>query len=149
MSYTSLFYHVVLRTKYRERTIDELHENELYAYIMALAKNKSCKVYCINGMPDHVHIFISIHQSISISEFIKVLKGESSKWMKHSGLFQRFRGWCEGYCAISYNIKDKDMICNYIANQKVHHKSQRFEDEFDTLLKEQGIEPVPDYYLKT
>ncbi len=148
MSYTSLLYHIVLRTKYSDWAIDESHEEELYAYIGGMIRKKDCQLYRINGMPDHLHLFVSIHQSIAISEFIKVLKGETSKWMKQSGKFSKFRGWGDGYCAISYNARDADMICNYIANQKSHHRNATFPEEFEMILKRQGIEPNPDYFLK-
>jgi hypothetical protein len=60
--------------------------------------------------------------------------------MKSSGNFPYFNGWAEGYCSITYSIKERDVIAEYIANQKEHHKGQSFEDEYRYLLKEAGIE---------
>jgi hypothetical protein len=60
--------------------------------------------------------------------------------MTASGNFPKFESWAEGYCGLSYSSKDKEMIINYIKNQKEHHLAKSFEDELRTLLVEHGIE---------
>ena len=148
MSHVNMLYHIVLRTKYSIMAINEEHETELYAYMMGIIQRKNGAVYRIGGMPDHVHILTSIHHTLAVSEFIKVFKGETSKWMKESGKFPEFVGWGKGYAAFSYNIRDKHIICQYIANQKAHHKRIRFEDEYIAFLKENGMDPDLDLIFK-
>ncbi|MDR2970422.1 MAG: transposase, partial [Bacteroidales bacterium] len=53
--------------------------------------------------------------------------------------FEKFSAWSEGYAALTYSLKDKDMIINYIINQREHHKKQTFRDEYVTFLKEMGL----------
>ena len=60
--------------------------------------------------------------------------------MKDSGLFPEFEHWQDGYGAFTYSVREKDQIINYIKNQKEHHKSENFYDEFKRLLIENGIE---------
>ncbi|MDQ6762539.1 MAG: hypothetical protein M3015_07915, partial [Bacteroidota bacterium] len=60
-------------------------------------------------------------------------------WMKQSGKFPEFEGWQDKYGAFTYSIREKDMIINYIKNQKEHHKTENFYDEFKRLLIENGI----------
>jgi hypothetical protein len=48
-------------------------------------------------------------------------------------------GWQEGYGAFTYSIREKDMIINYLKNQKEHHKSESFYDEYKRLLIENGV----------
>ena len=60
--------------------------------------------------------------------------------MKNSEKFPKFVSWAEGYCALSFSMKDKDRIVDYIKNQKEHHKVRKFEDELKTMLYEYGIE---------
>ena len=146
-SYRQIFYQIVFGTKHRQSTIDEINCRELYQYISGVIKNKNCKLYGINGMEDHIHIFSDLHPSISLSDYIKDIKVASSIWMKSCGKFPKFEAWQEGYGAFTYSIKEKDKIINYIKNQKEHHKTETFHDEFKRLLIENGIEFDEKYLL--
>lgn len=139
-TYRQIFYHIVFGTKHREPTINEKNESELYKYIWGILKNKKCKLYRINGMPDHIHIFCDLHPNINLSNLVKDIKVATNLWMKESGLFPEFIGWQEGYGAFTVSFKDKETIINYIKNQKEHHKTETFEDEFKKLLAEHGID---------
>lgn len=139
-TYRQIFYHIVFGTKYREPTINEKNESELYKYIWGILKNKKCKLYRINGTPDHVHILCDLHLSVSLSSLIKDIKVATNLWMKQSALFPEFNGWQEGYGAFTNSVKEKETIINYKKNQKEHHKHESFEDEFKKLLTEHKIE---------
>lgn len=139
MSYRQIFYHIVFGTKHRRPTIEESHCTELYKYIYGVIKGKMCKLYRINGVTDHIHIFSDLHPTISLSNYIKDIKVASSIWMKQSGLFPAFDGWQDGYGAFTYSLKEKSMIINYIKNQKEHHKTETFHEEFKRLLEENEI----------
>ncbi|MFT4153079.1 hypothetical protein [Parafilimonas sp.] len=67
--------------------------------------------------------------------------------MKSSGLFPGFKGWQDSYGAFTYSIKEKDVIINYIKNQKQHHQKETFYDEFRRLLIENGVEFNERYLL--
>lgn len=67
--------------------------------------------------------------------------------MKQSGLFPEFEEWQEGYGAFTYCIRDKEMITNYIKNQKKHHHNENFESEYRRLLVENEIEFDEKYFL--
>ena len=102
----------------------------------------------INSMPDHVHMLVSVPPELSISEFMKVVKGESSKWMKqHRDWFPLFPGWGNGYGGFSYSIKEKNIIFNYIKNQKQHHAKKDFKAEFNDFLIENGMDPNTDKFF--
>ena len=148
MSHIKLLYHIVIRTKYSAWAINEEHEADLYKYMNAIASARKSLVYCINGMPDHVHILISISPEISISEFMMVLKSETSKWMKKSGFFPQFVGWGSGYAAFTYNESRRYSVARYIANQKPHHRKQSFKDEFDQEMRSHGLDPTTDLFFK-
>ncbi|KFC20222.1 IS200/IS605 family transposase [Chryseobacterium sp. FH1] len=139
-TYKQIYYQIVFGTKNRKPSINEKNESELYKYIWGVLKNKQCKLYRINGMPDHIHIFCDLHTSISLSNLVKDIKVSTNLWMKQSGLFPEFDGWQEGYGAFTYSIREKETIVNYIKNQKEHHKNETFENEFKRLLNEHGIE---------
>lgn len=98
-------------------------------------------------MPDHLHIFSDLHPSISLSDYVKDIKLASSDWMKKQEKFSGFTGWQNGYGAFTYSIREKDMIIEYVKNQKEHHKNESFYDEYKRLLIENGIEFDEKYLL--
>ena len=147
MSYRQIFYQIVFGTKNREATIEEEHCEELYKYIRGRIKNKKCKLYRINGVEDHIHIFSDLHPTIPLADYVKDIKIASSTWMKECGKFPKFKGWQDKYGAFTYSIKEKDIITNYVKNQKEHHKHESFYDEFKRLLIENGIEFDEKYLL--
>ncbi|HAO08555.1 MULTISPECIES: IS200/IS605 family transposase [Chryseobacterium] len=139
-TFRQIYYQIVFSTKYRKPVLSIEHEDELYKYIWGIVKNKNCKLYRINGMPDHIHLFTDLHPSVSLSSFVKDIKVSSNLWIKQSGLFPDFEEWQSGYGAFTYSEREKDIIVNYIKNQKEHHKTESFEDEYKNLLKSHGVE---------
>lgn len=146
-TYRQIYYQIVFGTRMREMTINETHEQELYKYIWGIINNHKCKLYRINSMPDHIHIFSDLHPSVSLSDFVKSIKVASSLWMKESGKFPGFTNWQEGYGAFTYSQKEKDRVIDYIKNQKQHHAKQNFFDEYKQLLQEFEIEFDEKYLL--
>jgi REP element-mobilizing transposase RayT len=139
-SYRQILYHIVFRTKNSEKSLPLDKSEELYKYIWGIIKNKNGFLYRINGMEEHIHILSDLHPSIALAIYIRDIKTASSVWLKQIGNFPDFKGWAEGYAGLTYSSKDKDIIINYIINQKEHHKNLSFEDELRALLKEHGIE---------
>jgi putative transposase len=142
-----IFYHIVFGTKHRENTLAEDHCRELYNYIFGVVKKQGCHLYRINGTDDHLHIFSDLHPSLSLSDYIKDIKVASSLWMKTTGYFPKFTAWQEGYGAFTHSTREKDVVIEYIKNQKEHHKTETFYDEYKRLLVENGIEFDEKYLL--
>jgi REP element-mobilizing transposase RayT len=145
-SYRQILYHLVFRTKDNRKSPVPAHSRELYAYMMGIIRNKNCFLYQINGMEDHLHILSDLHPTMALADYMRDIKTASSVWLKQSGKFSEFKGWADGYAALTYGWKDKEMIVNYIKNQQHHHKKESFEDELKRLLLEQGIEVNEKYF---
>ena len=148
MSYTRLLYHIVFRTKYGRNTIPEQHEKELYAYIMGIVSNKKSKLYRIGGIENHIHLLVDIHPTFALSDFMKELKEYSSKWLSKNLNFPDFEGWSVSFAGFTYNLNDKQTIIDYIKNQREHHKTVNFEEEYRHFLVENGIDIDERYFLK-
>ena len=149
MAHLNLTYHIVWRTKRSEQTITEAFERELYAYILGMCTEKKCHLYRINSMPDHVHMCVEIHPTIAVSEFVRVVKQETSKWMKEQrAKFPMFDGWGNGYAGFTYSAADRLNVINYIKNQKEHHHKASFREEYEDLLREFGLDPKEDKFLE-
>ena len=94
-------------------------------------------------------MLISIKPDLAVSDFMKVLKGETSKWMKQNAdQFPLFAGWATGYAAFSYCPRDRDMIFQYIKNQKQHQKQQTLSGEYNQILHTWNIDPSTDRFLQ-
>lgn len=148
MSYTKLYYHIVFRTYRSGLTINIEHERELYAYMMDCINNMGAKLFRVGGMPDHIHLFVSLPATLTVAEFVQKLKASSSKWLKANPNFPMFDGWGREYAAFSYCERDKDMIVNYIKNQKKHHANVSFPDEYRNFLTDNGVVINEEYFLK-
>lgn len=146
-NYKQIFYQIVFGTKYRKPTISEEYCNDLYKYISGIIKNNKCHLYRINGVEDHIHIFSDLHPTLALSNYVKDIKVASSIWIKETGLFPEFEGWQEGYGAFTYSIRQKDIIIEYVKNQKEHHRSETFHEEFIRLLIENDVEFDEKYLL--
>ena len=148
MSYTQTFYHIVLRTHWSIPAIVEEHARELYSYMHGFINNKGARLYRIGGMPDHIHLFVSLPATLAMSKFVQELKIATSKWLKENPHFPLFDGWTKEYAGFSCSLLDKGRIVGYIAKQKKHHHSVAFADEYRALLVENGVEIKEEYFLK-
>lgn len=146
-TYRQIFYQIIFSTKNREPSLAEAHAEELYKYIWGICKERNCRLYRIGGIEDHLHIFSDLHPSISLSDYIKEIKQGSGNWMKHNGLFPAFNGWQDGYGAFTYNSKEKDAVIAYVKNQKAHHKTEGFREEYRRILQENGVAFEEKYLL--
>ena len=148
-TYTQLYIQFVFAVQNRKSLIHPEWELELHKYITGIIQNKSHKMIAINGMPDHLHLFIGFQPVDHMSELIKVVKGESTKWMKERNLVNgRFR-WQEGYGAFSYSRSHIDRVYHYIQNQKEHHKKKTFRQEYIELLEKFDIYYDEKYIFKS
>ena len=145
-SYRHILYHIVFCTHDRKNTIPIDQQEALYKYIWGVITKRKCVLYRINGMENHIHILSDLHPTVALADFIKEIKTASNIWMKETGKYPKFTSWAEGSCALTYAYRDKDMIVNYIKNQKEHHKKASFEDEYRALLKEFRVE-VDERYI--
>ena len=140
MAYTKLIYHIILRTHQGTAPIVEAYERDLYMYIYGFCKNHQCVLYRINGMPDHIHMLVSLHPTIAVASFVHDLKIATNNYMTaHREHFPSFTKWEQGYCALTYAESDKENVIQYIINQKQHHNQHSVRDELMSLFKEWGV----------
>ena len=146
MSYHSLYYHLIFATKHRRNYMNETQLEEMYKYITGVLKNIKARLFIINGPPDHVHIALSTNPDISISDFARSIKANTSRW-----IHQRFEGlkdfaWQEGYSVFSVSKSNMPQVVRYIQNQREHHKIVTFEEELKKFLKKHQIDYNPKYF---
>ena len=134
-TYTQLYIQMVFAVKGRNSFIQHQWEEELYKYITAVVQGDRHKMLAINGMPDHIHIFLGLHPAIAISDLVKDVKRASHNWINEKGFIKGKFEWQDGYGAFSYGKSQIDHVYKYILNQKKHHTKQSFKTEYTSLLK--------------
>ena len=134
-TYSQIHVQVVFAVQNRESLIGGKWKDELYRYLVGIIQNHQHKVIAINGMPDHVHILIGLRPSQSISELIKIVKGDSSKWIHQKGFVMRKFSWQEGYGAFSYGKSQVNDVIEYIKRQEIHHQRKTFKEEYQQFLE--------------
>ncbi len=142
MSYTSLTYHIVIGTYRRKQVIGMRHERELYAFITSFSTSRGVKIRRVGGMPDHVHILCDIPATMALAEYVKVLKAETSKFLRVNPDFPNWEKWAEGYAAFTVDADSRETRRQYIINQKEHHCKVSFDEEFRQILAAHGLTPV-------
>jgi len=98
-TYTQIHIQVVCVVKSRHCLIKETWKPELYKYITGIIQNNGHKLLQINGVADHIHILIGLSPSQSISEMVKYIKQDSSKWINQKGFLKVRFSWQSGYGA--------------------------------------------------
>ena len=148
-TYTQIHIQAVFAVQNRKSLIDTSWEDELYKYITGIVQNHDHKLLQINGMPDHLHVFFGMRPTQSISDLLKKIKGDSSKWINEKGFLKKKFKWQEGYGAFSYAKSQVPNVIRYIQNQKEHHQKKTFIQEYLEFLKAYEIEYDERYIFKS
>ena len=112
----------------------------MYKYITGIIQNKGHKIIAINGMLDHIHIFIGMKPKEAISDLVRDVKKDSSKLINTKNWIRGQFNWQEGFGGFSYGHSQISDVAVYIENQKKHHKKRTFKEEYLELLKNFQIE---------
>ena len=78
---------------------------------------------------------------------VQSIKISSSIFIKESQIFPDFKGWQNGYCAITYSNSALNNLIEYFKTQEAHHKNLTSKDELLLALKENNIQ-IDEKYLE-
>ena len=147
-TFTQIFIHVVFSVSGRWNLINEKYRIELEKYITGIIKNHHSKPLAIYCNPDHTHILIGLHPNTSVSDMVRIIKTNSSKWINSNNWFNVRFEWQKGFGAFTYSKSQVSNVVNYILNQKEHHKKRTFREEYIELLKKFEIDYDEKYLFK-
>lgn len=137
-SFGLLHCHIVFSTKLRRPFIASDVQPRLFEYLGGILRNHDCRLLAAGGMPDHVHLLVSIARTISIADTVRLVKSNSSGWI-HEELRSTDFQWQHGYGAFSVSYSNLDQVRHYLANQEEHHRTVSFQDEFLEFLKRHDL----------
>ena len=120
-----------------------MRENDLkriFSYIGGIINRIGGATMDVGGVVDHVHIVASLPKTKSLSDFVKIIKSDSSRWIKSIDSYYDKFAWQEGYGAFSVSPTLLYKTINYVKNQPQHHKTMSFRKEYESFLKAYGIQ---------
>ena len=79
-------------------------------------------------------------KNISLAKFVEEIKRNSSRWIKTKGTHYQFFAWQVGYAGYSVSQSKIAAVEKYIENQKEHHKTETFQNEYVKFLREYNVE---------
>ena len=144
-TFSQIYIQVVFAIQGRQNLLQKEWRQEVFKYMAGIIKNKGQKPIIINGVEDHVHVFVGLKPSMALSDLVRDIKNNSSNFINdHKWVAGKFN-WQEGYGALSYSHSQIEAVYNYIEHQEQHHARQTFKDEYLDLLKKFEIEHDPKY----
>lgn len=147
-TFTQIYIHVVFAVKGRQNLISANHREELHKYITGIVQGKGQKMIAIFCMPDHVHMLISMQPALAVSDLVRDIKANSSKFInEQSWVIGKF-AWQNGFGAFSYSKSQQDDVVNYILKQEEHHKVRTFKEEYLEILKRFEVEYNEQYLFE-
>lgn len=138
-TFSSLHYHIVFSTKNRERWLRSKIEEDIWRYLGGICRAHQIKAVQIGGVEDHVHLLLGMPPTLALSDVVKRIKGESSKWMSDEVKGMKGFAWQDGYGAFTVGKSQIPATIRYIQTQREHHRKVTFEDEYRKFLKVHDI----------
>jgi len=145
-TFTQIYIQLVFAVQNRISLIQSEWKDELYKYITGIVQKNKHKLIAINGVANHIHIFVGYKPHQLIPELMQDVKGSSSKWINEKKFVKGKFSWQESYGAFSYSHSQIDQVVKYINNQEQHHKKKTFREEYIQLLTKFNI-PFDEIYI--
>ncbi|MFN8258429.1 MAG: IS200/IS605 family transposase [Bacteroidales bacterium] len=139
-TFSQIYIQVVFSVKRRENLLQKKWRTHVFKYMSGIIMQKNQKPIIINGVSDHVHLFIGLKPSMCLSDLVRDIKNNTSNFINENNWVKGGFSWQEGYGAFSYSHSQLDDVYQYILNQEEHHKKRTFKEEYLDFLKKFEIE---------
>ena len=139
-TFSQIYLQYVFAVKGRQNLLQKPWREEVFKYMTGIIKGKNQKPIIVNGVADHVHVFVGLKPSMNISDLVRDINNNSSNYINEQKFIKGKFAWQEGYGVFSYAQSQADRGYKYIANQEAHHSSKSFREEYHDFIKEFEIE---------
>ena len=115
-SYSQQTYHIVFGTKYRRQSIHAQLTDQLYEYIGGTIRSHKGHLIEIGGVEDHLHLLLGQPPTVAISDVVRLVKANSSKWVNENRDNKHFRNasdkfeWQIGFGAFTVSYSQIDVV---------------------------------------
>ncbi|MFC1495020.1 IS200/IS605 family transposase [Thermodesulfobacteriota bacterium] len=144
-TYTQLYVHIVFSVNSRTSLISRVWKEDLYKYISGIVTAKKQKLMIVNGVSHHIHLLVGFSPSCSISNLVRDIKSNSSKWINEKGFAMGKFGWQTGFGAFTIGQPQVSRVIKYIIDQETHHRKKTYREEYVNFLKAYQVEYNMEY----
>jgi REP element-mobilizing transposase RayT len=137
-TFTATHTHIIFSTRQRAPLLIPDLRPRLFNYMGGIIRNLGGFPILLNGVEDHIHILAEVPPAKALSDLLRDLKGDSSRWAKETLSAESF-AWQTGYAAFSVSKSNLQAVKTYIANQEQHHRRKTFQEEYLDFLHRHGI----------
>mgnify|MGYP000910339465 CR=1 FL=1 len=137
-SHSSLPIHIIFGVKNRASILPAALLPRLCSYIGGIARNLDCVLLAGNGMPDHLHLLVSMHPTRAPAAVVRDVKANSSSWVKEQT--GHTFAWQAGYGVFAVSASLVPKVRVYIQSQQQHHRRVSYRQEYERFLERHGIE---------
>jgi putative transposase len=113
-------YHLIWCPKYRRRVLVGGVDGRLKAIIAEVAAEVGAEVIEVEVMPDHVHLLAQVPPTVPLSEFVRLVKGRSSRVLRME--FPRLRRlpvlWSPSWFVSTVGGAPLEVVRRYVEDQK-------------------------------
>jgi REP element-mobilizing transposase RayT len=139
-TYTQVYLHCILVVKFRQPHLKKSWRDEVYKYITGIVKKQGHLMFAINGVEDHLHMLIAMKPHEAISDLMRIVKTNSSKWINEQCFLHVPFRWQIGFACFSYSKNAVPKVVAYIENQESHHKKKTLKKELTDELKKFDVD---------
>lgn len=126
-TFSQIYIHYVFAVKGRENLLHKPWRDEVFKYISGIIKGKNQKPIILNGVEDHVHVFVGLKPAMCISDLARDIKNNSSNFINQQRFLKGKFSWQEGYGVFSYAHSQIDNVYQYIVSQEEHHRKKKLQ----------------------
>lgn len=118
-----LQYHIVWVTKYRKPVLTGMVAVETEKHLADTMEQLQMECLAMEVMPDHIHLLVSCKPQLRLSDVIKILKGNTARWlfMAHPDLKKSLWDghlWNPSYFVATVSERSTAQIEAYMNSQK-------------------------------
>lgn len=139
-TFSQIYIQIVFAVHGRGNFLQVPWREEVFKYISGIIKGKNQKPIIVNGVKNHIHIFVGLKPSMAISDLVRDIKNNSSNFINERKWVSGKFSWQEGFGSFSYSHSQIEQVYNYILNQEKHHKQKTFKEEYLEFLKKFDVE---------
>ena len=139
-TFSQIYIQYVFSVMGRNNLLQKPWRDEVFKYMSGIIEGKGQKSIIVNGVADHVHAFVGLKPSMSISDLIRDVKNNSTNFINDNKFLKHKFAWQDGYGAFSYAHSQIKNVYQYILNQEEHHKKVTFREEYLDFLEKFNVE---------